>query len=97
MECGDQQEGFFIGLIEDCESLEGFGGVEGSVFVAFFPAQCLTKEDFFGSGVREAPDHTENNTPKREQGKPGIHFSVYLCIRAQAHGSPGVGFGVSGS
>jgi hypothetical protein len=66
-ECGDEQEGFFIGLIEDGEPLEGFGGIEGSEFVAFFPAQCLTKEDFSGCLVREAPDHAEKNTLKSEQ------------------------------
>ena len=39
MECGDEQEGFFIGLIEDGDPLEGFGGIEGSEFVELFRFQ----------------------------------------------------------
>ena len=78
MECGDEQEGFFICLIEDGEPLEGFDGIEGPESVALFPAQCLTKEDFFGCRVREAPDHAVKNTLKDGQGKPGIRFFVYL-------------------
>ena len=78
MEYANDQEGFFIGLIEDGEPLEGFDGIESSEFVAFFPAQCLTKEDFFGGRVREAPDHSLKNTLKSEQEKPGVRFFVYF-------------------
>jgi len=74
VECGDKQEGFFISLIENGESLEGFDRIESPEFVAFFPAQFLTKKDFFGCLISETPDHEQENTPKSEQGKHWIRF-----------------------
>lgn len=81
-ERGDEQEGFFIGLIEDGESLEGFDGIEGSELVDFFPVECLTKKDLFRCRIREAPDHAGQNTLKGEQGKSTIRLFVYFEVLA---------------
>ena len=56
---GNEQEGFFIGLIENGKTFEGFDGIEGSELVDFFSAQFLAYEKFFGGGVCETPDHLE--------------------------------------
>ena len=56
---GNEQEGFFISLIENGKTFEGFDGIEGSELVGFFSAQFLAYEEFFGGGVCEAPDHEE--------------------------------------
>ena len=74
MECENKKERFFIGLIEDGETLKGFDWIESPEFVAFFPGQVLTKKNFFGCCICETPDHEEGNTPKSEQGKYGIRF-----------------------
>lgn len=41
MEGGDEQEGFFVGFVEDGETFEGSDSIESSEFVGFFSAQFL--------------------------------------------------------
>ncbi len=57
MEGWDEQEGFFIGLIENGETFEDFDGIQGSELVGFFSTQFLAIEEFFGGAIREALDH----------------------------------------
>jgi len=44
VEYGDEAEGFFIGLIENRQPLEGFGGVEAAEFVELSSTQFLSEE-----------------------------------------------------
>jgi hypothetical protein len=54
VECRDETENFFIGLVKNGESLEGFDGIECSELVDFPSAHSLAEEEFFGEGVGEA-------------------------------------------
>ena len=64
VEHGDEAEGFFIGLVEDGELLEGCDGVEGSELVDFPSAHFLAEEELFSESVGEALNHGEINTLK---------------------------------
>ncbi len=91
---GKAQEGFFIRLIENRETLEGFDRIEGAELVGFFPAEFLTKEQFLRGGVCEAPDHKRENTPISEPFKREISLLVFSlpynshpCLSVSIRGS----------
>jgi hypothetical protein len=69
VEEGHEQEGFFIGFVEDGEPLEGFDGVEASQFVDFLAVEFLTEKELFRCHVRKTLDHGRKNTPKGERGE----------------------------
>lgn len=66
VKCWNEPEGFFIGLVEDGQPLEGFNEVEGSEFVDFLSAHFFAEKKLFSESIGEALNHREINTPKSE-------------------------------
>ena len=73
-ERGKEQERYLIGFIEDGETLENFGEIEGPEFVGFFSAPCFAEEELLRSGVREAPDHRARIHRKANPSRGGFAF-----------------------
>jgi len=73
-----KKQGLLVRLIQERETLDGFGGVETAEGVDFLAAECLAEEEFFSSGICKTPDHGAENTRKDEAGKRDSPFSVFF-------------------
>lgn len=69
VEEGHEQEGLFIGFVQDGQPFEGFDRIEIPQFVDFLPVQRLTEKQLLRDDVRKALDHLRENTPKGELGE----------------------------